>query len=117
MSSPSDEEMTSVKSESFEDESFEDDNPKTEPLPYAPVYDQTLRYNIDAVKKRMDELVAVVNAQKINDTQYGTLKPLHLEAQKLRDFKIQHRRTVGFIGDSGVGMLPCVDATCYVPII
>jgi hypothetical protein len=54
-------------------------------------------------KRFMSELTDVLSSSSIHNEPDSTMRQLHEEAQKLARFQCPSTRTVGFVGDSGVG--------------
>jgi surface antigen len=54
-------------------------------------------------KRLMAELTAVLSSNTINHELDSTMRQLHEQASKLARFHCPSTRTVGFVGDSGVG--------------
>ena len=91
------------------DSDSEMEAPPQEDLPESPVYDQYLRRELDEVRRELDELATVIRDWNVAHGPYSTLTRLLKETEEFRDFNIQAHRIVGFIGDSGVGMLSYVN--------
>ena len=68
---------------------------------YGPAIQQAFR---DA-KVLMSDLTAVLGSGSLQIGPDSTMQRLHREAEKLASFQYTSSRTVGFVGDSGVGAL------------
>ena len=71
-------------------------------------------------KELMSELAAVLGSGSFQIGPDSTLQRLHKEAEKLASFQCASSRTVGFVGDSGVGTLLhkgdlCTNLTLILP--
>ena len=64
-----------------------------------PEVQQALADSTDLMKR----LAGVLRGSALRDQEGSTIGRLHREAQKLAAFQVQATRTVGFVGDSGVG--------------
>ncbi|KAJ5657468.1 uncharacterized protein N7484_001117 [Penicillium longicatenatum] len=79
-----------------------DDEP-LEPLPKAPVYDQSLQRGLGDVRKQLSRLAEMMQFPGHIIDPGSTLIELRPEAEELSKFKYPESCTVGFIGNSGEG--------------
>ena len=85
----------------------EDDayNFRQEPLPPAPIYNCRLQDGLKDVKNQLGDLANTMRLSELVRDPNTSLHTLYEETKKASEFKYPETRTVGFIGDSGVGML------------
>jgi putative ribosome biogenesis GTPase RsgA len=56
----------------------------------------------------MSNIQGVLGSSNIHEGSESTMRKLHEEAEKLAAFEYPATRTVGFVGDSGVGKSPLI---------
>ncbi|KAJ5650938.1 uncharacterized protein N7484_004661 [Penicillium longicatenatum] len=76
---------------------------REEPLPAAPVYNHRLQNGLKAVKSELAFLADTMRLSELNQDHSSALHSLSKQAKKMSMFEYPETRTVGFIGDSGVG--------------
>ncbi|GJC81467.1 nuclear GTPase SLIP-GC [Colletotrichum liriopes] len=77
-----------------------------EELPPSRFHDPAVQGAFGDAKALMDRLVGVLESSPLHESADSTIKRLHAEAQALARFQCPSTRTVGFVGDSGVGKPP-----------
>jgi hypothetical protein len=95
-------ESESERSSDADDELYD---VRQESLPSAPIYDQRLQTGLKDVKSHLADLVHAMGASGLAHDPNSSLHKLRSDTKKISEFQYPERRTVGFIGDSGVGML------------
>lgn len=80
-------------------------NFRQEPLPPAPVYNYRLQDGLKDVKNQLGDLANTMCLSGLVRDSNTSLHTLYEETKKASEFKCPETRTVGFIGDSGVGTL------------
>ena len=80
-----------------------------EPLPSAPIYNSQLQDGLKEVKSLLAEIANTMRLSELTDDPNTSLHKLHEETKMLSEFSYPETRTVGLIGDSGVGELPFLD--------
>lgn len=76
---------------------------REEPLPRAPIYDSRLQTQLKEVKGKLTSLATSIRSSAIVHDQSSSLYAHYQKVQKASEFEYPESRTVGFIGDSGVG--------------
>jgi hypothetical protein len=71
--------------------------------PSDPFHDPTFQQAFSDAKRFMSDLTAVLSSSTLHSEPDSTMRRLHEEAGNLARFICPSTRTVGFIGDSGVG--------------
>ncbi|EXF77774.1 hypothetical protein CFIO01_03095, partial [Colletotrichum fioriniae PJ7] len=74
-----------------------------EELPESRFYDPAVQIAIEDAKALMAQLAGVLENSPLHANSDSTIKRLHDQAVDLAKFQGPSRRTVGFVGDSGVG--------------
>lgn len=82
------------------------DTPHDEPLPPAPIYNSQLQDGLSEVKSLLAGIANTMRLSELTDDPNTSLHKLYNETKKASEFKYPETRTVGLIGDSGVGVLP-----------
>lgn len=78
---------------------------REEELPPAPVYKSRLQDGLKDVKRELGILADMMGISRLSEEHSSDLHALYEDTKKMSMFKYADTRTVGFIGDSGVGML------------
>ncbi|CAI7660451.1 unnamed protein product [Penicillium crustosum] len=101
---------TSAATSSHENEDGnEDENERIsndirdETLPPAPIYNNRLQDGLKAVKGHLASLASTMRLSELTQDQSTSLYTLYKQTEKMSRFQYPVTRTVGFIGDSGVG--------------
>lgn len=81
------------------------DTPHQEPLPSAPIYNSQLQEGLSEVKSLLAEIAHTMRLSGLTGDPKTSLHKLYVETKKASRFRYPETRTVGFIGDSGVGVL------------
>ncbi|KAJ5494558.1 hypothetical protein N7463_010645 [Penicillium fimorum] len=76
---------------------------REEPLPAAPVYSRRFQNGLTEVKEELASLADMMGLSELNQDQSTDLHSLFERTKGMSMFKYPVTRTVGFIGDSGVG--------------
>ncbi|CAI7614861.1 unnamed protein product [Penicillium glandicola] len=76
---------------------------REEPLPAAPVYNRRFQAGLKEVKEELSSLAAMMGLSELKQDQSTDLHSLYERTKKMSMFEYPVTRTVGFIGDSGVG--------------
>ncbi|KAJ5827497.1 hypothetical protein N7447_004260 [Penicillium robsamsonii] len=76
---------------------------REEPLPTAPVYNRRLQTGLKEVKGELASLADMMGLSELNQDRSTDLHSLFERTKKMSMFQYPETRTVGFIGDSGVG--------------
>jgi hypothetical protein len=76
---------------------------KDEELPNDRFNEPTFQEAFSDAKRLVEKLTAVLSSNTIRHEQDSTMRQLHEQASKLARFHCPSTRTVGFVGDSGVG--------------
>ncbi|PLN80725.1 hypothetical protein BDW42DRAFT_170368 [Aspergillus taichungensis] len=79
------------------------DAPHHEPLSSAPIYNSQLQNGLGEVKNLLGEIANTMCLSGLTDDPNTSLHKLHNETKKASEFRYPETRTVGLIGDSGVG--------------
>ncbi|KAI3192488.1 hypothetical protein CBS147311_9154 [Penicillium roqueforti] len=87
------EEMTEAKSAGV----------REEPLPTAPIYSRRVQDGLKEVKCELAALADIMGLSELNQDHSSDLHVLYKRTKKMSMFEYPETRTVGFIGDSGVG--------------
>ncbi|KAJ5646831.1 hypothetical protein N7490_003203 [Penicillium lividum] len=95
-----DESESEDSSDDADDELY---NFRQESLPSAPLYDQRLQTGLKDVKSHLADLVHAMGASDLVHDPNSSLHKLRSDAKIMSEFQYPEKRTVGFIGDSGVG--------------
>ena len=66
-------------------------------------YDPSFQQAFSTVKRIMSDLSNVLSSSTLHNEQDSTMRRLHTDALRLSTFQCPSTRTVGFVGDSGVG--------------
>jgi hypothetical protein len=77
---------------------------RNETLPPAPIYNSRLQDGLKAVKHHLAGLANTMHLSELTQDQSTSLHTLWKRTEKMSKFEYPETRTVGFIGDSGVGM-------------
>lgn len=77
---------------------------REEELPPAPVYKSRLQDGLKDVKRELGILADMMAISQLCEKDTSDLYALNRDIKKMSTFKYPETRTVGFIGDSGVGM-------------
>ena len=77
---------------------------RDEALPPAPIYNGRLQDGLKAVKHQLASLANTMHVSELTQDQSTSLHTLWKRTEKMSKFEYPETRTVGFIGDSGVGM-------------
>jgi len=77
---------------------------REEELPSAPVYKSRLQDGLKDVKRELGVLADLMGISPLSEKQTSDLYALYRDTKEMSMFKYPDTRTVGFIGDSGVGM-------------
>lgn len=77
---------------------------REEPLPAAPIYTRRLQDGLKEVKCELTALADTMGLSELNQNHFSDLHDLYKRTRGLSLFEYPETRTVGFIGDSGVGM-------------
>lgn len=77
---------------------------REEELPPAPVYKSRLQDGLKDVKRELGVLADMMGISPLSEKQSSDLYALYRDTKEMSMFKYPDTRTVGFIGDSGVGM-------------
>ena len=86
--------MTEAKSTDIREES----------LPVAPVYNSRVQDGLKEVKRELSILADTMGLSELTQDDSSDLHALYEQTKKMSMFEYPVTRTVGFIGDSGVGM-------------
>jgi hypothetical protein len=78
---------------------------REEPLPGAPVYNRRLQDGLKEVKRELAVLAETMGLSELNQNHFSDLHALYEQTKRMSMFEYPDTRTVGFIGDSGVGMV------------
>jgi len=78
-------------------------NVRDEELPHEKYHEPAFQDTFKQSKELMLDLASVLSSGSIHQEQDSTMKRLHQETLQLATFKCPSKRTVGFVGDSGVG--------------
>jgi hypothetical protein len=78
-------------------------NLRTESLPDAPVYDSRLQDALRNTRQQLGRLYSVMENCPIISDQSSTLAVLAQQTEHLSQFDYPRTRTIGLVGDSGVG--------------
>lgn len=73
-------------------------------LPEAPIYNEQMQQNLGDVKRHLLSLANTLRLSEMARDPSTNLYQLERETRELGSFEPPEKRTVGFIGDSGVGM-------------
>ncbi|KAJ5292390.1 uncharacterized protein N7443_008343 [Penicillium atrosanguineum] len=76
---------------------------REEELPPAPVYKSRLQDGLKDVKRELGILAEMMGISRLSEEHSSDLHALCRDTKKMSMFKYPETRTVGFIGDSGVG--------------
>ncbi|KAJ5212368.1 uncharacterized protein N7498_004014 [Penicillium cinerascens] len=76
---------------------------REEELPPAPVYKSRLQDSLKDVKRELGILADMMGISRLSEEHSSDLHALYRDTKKMSMFKYPDTRTVGFIGDSGVG--------------
>ncbi|KAJ5421592.1 hypothetical protein N7491_010037 [Penicillium cf. griseofulvum] len=76
---------------------------RDETLPPAPIYNSRLQDGLKAVKGHLASLASAMRLSELTQDQSTSLHTLYKGTEKMSRFQYPVTRTVGFIGDSGVG--------------
>lgn len=76
---------------------------REEPLPRVPIYDSRLQTQLKEVKAKLTILATSIRSSALVHDQSSSLHAHYQKVQKASGFEYPESRTVGFIGDSGVG--------------
>ncbi|KAF4626102.1 hypothetical protein G7Y89_g12058 [Cudoniella acicularis] len=74
-----------------------------EELPHDRFHEPTFQQAFLDAKRSVSKLTDVLSSSSIHNEPDSTMRRLHEEADKLAGFQCPSTRTVGFVGDSGVG--------------
>jgi hypothetical protein len=74
-----------------------------EELPRAPFHDPAFQREFQGVQRLMAELAGALEDSPLHNEPGTAIATLHKRAQDLRAFQCHSTRTVGLVGDSGVG--------------
>jgi hypothetical protein len=77
---------------------------RDETLPPAPIYNGRLQDGLKDVKHHLASLASTMHVSELTQDQSTSLHTLWKRTEKMSKFEYPETRTVGFIGDSGVGM-------------
>lgn len=78
---------------------------REEPLPAAPIYNHRLQDSLKEVKSELAFLADMMGLSELNQDHSSDLHALFEKSKKMSMFEYPVTRTVGFIGDSGVGIV------------
>ncbi|OQD91133.1 hypothetical protein PENANT_c001G02645 [Penicillium antarcticum] len=76
---------------------------RDETLPRAPIYNTRLQDGLKAVKRYLASLASTMSLSELTQDQSTSLHTLYKRTEEMSKFQYPVTRTVGFIGDSGVG--------------
>ncbi|KAJ5711184.1 hypothetical protein N7488_005340 [Penicillium malachiteum] len=76
---------------------------RDESLPNVPIYDARLQDQVKEVKSKLTSLVTSIGSSALVHDQSSSLHAHYQKVKKASKFEYPEIRTVGFIGDSGVG--------------
>lgn len=76
---------------------------REESLPKVPIYDSRLQTQLKEVKGKLASLATSIRSSALVHDQTSSLYAHYQKVQKASEFAYPESRTVGFIGDSGVG--------------
>lgn len=79
---------------------------REEPLPDAPVFNRRLQDSLKEVKGGLAVLADTMRFSELNQDHSSALHALFKQTKKMSMFEYPVTRTVGFIGESGVGIVP-----------
>jgi hypothetical protein len=88
---------------------------RDETLPSAPIYNNRLQDGLKAIKRHLASLAGVMRLSEMAHDQSTRLYTLYKRTEKMSRFQYPVTCTVGFIGDSGVGMKTFRDSHIWVP--
>lgn len=74
-----------------------------EELPHDQFHESSVQSAISDARRVASELADVLSSSSLSNTPDSTIRRLYVEAQRFSQFRCQSARTVGFVGDSGVG--------------
>ncbi|KAJ5209115.1 hypothetical protein N7449_003494 [Penicillium cf. viridicatum] len=94
--------VTSSHENEDENETISNDI-RDETLPPAPIYNNRLQDGLKAVKGHLASLASAMRLSELTQDQSTSLYTLYKRTEKMSGFQYPVTRTVGFIGDSGVG--------------
>ncbi|KAF4771133.1 hypothetical protein HAV15_012667 [Penicillium sp. str.  len=94
--------VTSSHENEDENETISNDI-RDETLPPAPIYNNRLQDGLKAVKGHLASLASAMRLSELTQDQSTSLYTLYKHTEKMSRFQYPVTRTVGFIGDSGVG--------------
>lgn len=97
---------TSAVTSSHEDEDENEmisNDIRDETLPPAPIYNNRLQDGLKAVKGHLASLASAMRLSELTQDQSTSLYTLYKRTEKMTRFQYPVTRTVGLIGDSGVG--------------
>ncbi|CAI7666524.1 unnamed protein product [Penicillium discolor] len=94
--------VTSSHENEDENETISNDI-RDETLPPAPIYNNRLQDGLKAVKGHLASLARAMRLSELTQDQSTSLYTLYKRTKKMSRFQYPVTRTVGFIGDSGVG--------------
>ena len=92
-------------------------NLREEELPPAPVYKSRLQDGLKDVKRELGILADMMGVSRLSESHTSDLHALSRDTKEMSMFKYPDTRTVGFIGDSGVGMAFQCPYTSFVILI
>ena len=90
--------------ENEEENEMRSNDIRDETLPPAPIYNNKLQDGLKAVKGHLASLASAMRLSELTQDQSTSLYTLYKRTEKMSSFQYPITRTVGFIGDSGVGM-------------
>jgi len=79
---------------------------RDEELPNDAFHESTFQQSLSDAKRLMAELTEVLSSNAIRHEPDSTMSRLQVKARELASFHCPSTRTVGFVGDSGVGEFP-----------
>jgi hypothetical protein len=80
-------------------------NMRYERLPDLPIYNSDLQSNLSSTKTGLQDVYNILNGHSLASQEGSIIQGLCQEAEDVSSFNYEDVRTVGFIGDSGVGKL------------
>lgn len=85
---------------------YDDDlsyNMRSEPLPDAPIYNPELQAVLGTVKEQLGEIERTMGRCSMSSDTGSNISTLFQQTRSLAHFEYPTTRTIGFVGDSGVG--------------
>jgi len=74
-----------------------------EELPHDRFHEPSFQSAFSDAHRVVSELADVLSSSSLSNAPDSTMRRLYVEAKRLAQFRCQSTRTVGFVGDSGVG--------------